>query len=183
MNVTGIVLMTASFDEIGQAIRAVHRWISDRGLKPLVKLDEKFGGPMHPQLTCWGAGYNHFPSEEFVAFTMQQSWGLPDEVVLVIYFEHDPPIVFRPREQATELPIGLYIKIVHDVMAMQEWSDELNEPLRCCRCKQAYTLNEGCEPSSLCNNCAQEVACYVPILLGRVKTLQVKSPIFVAPTK
>jgi hypothetical protein len=34
--------------------------------------------------------------EAFAAFVIAQKWQLPEEAVLVIYFEHDPPSVYRP---------------------------------------------------------------------------------------
>jgi hypothetical protein len=104
--VSGIVLMTSLSDDDSDAIAAVHKWIADRGqpgddvairmFGPLLRLDDAFGGSKHPQLACWGAGYSYFPDEAFVAFVVAQKWEIPEEVVLVVYFEHDPPKVYRP---------------------------------------------------------------------------------------
>lgn len=95
--VTGVVLSTSCTEEDGPNLPAINAWLDQRGFRPLVQVEDGFGGTKHPQLMVAGAGFNYFDDAEFAAFVMDLEWDMPEQVVLVLTREQDAAQVFRPK--------------------------------------------------------------------------------------
>lgn len=76
----------------------INEFLASKDVRPLVRVDDHYGGSKHPQCAVYGAGYNYFSSveDEFAAFIISLEWGDPENVVLIIQPENGPTKVYRP---------------------------------------------------------------------------------------
>ena len=88
--------------EIRPGLVELTAWLEIRGFQPLAELQERMSGSKHPQTYVFGAGYNHFPEDEFAGFIMGMKWGYPENVVLVIQPEDGRTRIWRPVVTSTD---------------------------------------------------------------------------------
>lgn len=99
-NVTTLVIITTSVmdepfcDET--AVARCQSWLVAKGFAPLAILTDHFSGNKAAGLMCAGGAYNYFPHEQFIPFAMAQEWFLPEQTIIVVYTESEPPQIFRP---------------------------------------------------------------------------------------
>lgn len=84
--VTGIVLCHDYADD--STVAQINAWLLNAGFAELGDLTDYASGSKHPQMTILGAGYNHFPEEEFLEFFDTLPW--QNKPVLVIRPEWGP---------------------------------------------------------------------------------------------
>lgn len=98
--VTAVILQHGVADEEADdsspRVDEINAWLAARGKGPLKDLTDAFGGSKHPQIRCWGGGYNMLADREFAEFVMSRAWEEPERLVLQITQEEGPTHTIRP---------------------------------------------------------------------------------------
>lgn len=101
--VSGVILCCAcsedETEEDGPVVLFVeiNKWLGQRNLGRMERLEEAFGGGKWPQMFVAGGGFNYLREDEFSEFVMALPWKSPEAVVLLINPENGDPYVVRPK--------------------------------------------------------------------------------------
>jgi hypothetical protein len=76
--VSGVVVCARCAEQSGSAgqdgppllFERISTWLAERDFGPLTMVEDSFGGSKHPQMSVGGAGFNHFPEDDFVSFVL-----------------------------------------------------------------------------------------------------------------
>lgn len=99
--VTGFTLHYGNHEETSDNIKKIIAWIEQRDFPPPHHVELMYGGTKHPQVTVLGAGYNYFPTDDFIAFfiELEKWWWEPETVVLILNPEEGGAVVIRGTDK------------------------------------------------------------------------------------